>query len=129
MTTNAAIIGKLSKHLRMNGTMPKNPTTDEYLSKLIGGAFDLKVDMHQDGLLKQLSVKFPQEQMLTLTTGDQGILQTLIFIIVLIRFTPRLIANNSYKKQLGNSIKALNKILKIQWNQNDYKNLADSLVF
>ena len=112
----------------MNGMIPKNADTDSSLSKLSGGAFDLKTETQQSNLTKQLSGKLTNEQLMLLTS-DPDTLQTLIFVLFLIRFAPKLM--NQYKRQLDKSIRSVNKKLgnNENWKQKDFKTLADSLIF
>ena len=121
-------IQALLRHVLINGILPKNDDTDKFLTKLSGGVFDLKDDNQQSELIKQLSGKLTTTQISSVMDAP-NFLQTLIFVLFLIRFVPKL-ANNKYKQQLNRSIKFLQKKLaEPQLVMTDFKDLANNLIF
>ena len=111
----------------INGVLPKNDDTDKSLSKLSGGDFDCKDDNQQSQLIKQLSRKLTITQISSVTDAP-NLLQTLIFVLFLLRFVPQL-ANQKYKQQLNRSIKLLQKKLaEPQLKLTDFKDLAINLI-
>ena len=112
----------------INGVLPKNDDTDKLLSKLSGDVFDCKHENHQSQLIKQLSRKLTTSQISTVMDAP-NFLQTLIFVLFLLRFAPKL-AIGKYKKQLNKSMSLLQKKLaEPQLTMTDFKDLAASLVF
>ena len=122
------MIQALLQHVLINGIISKNSQTDENLSKLSGGAFDLKNENQQNDLIKQLSQKFTITQMFSVLDAP-NLLQTLSFVLFFIRFVPEL-KRKKYKRRVNESIAVLQKKLaEPQWTMTYFKDLATNLIF
>ena len=126
-TTNDALQALL-EHVLINGILPKNDDTDNLLSKLSGGVFDLKNENQKNELMKQLSVKLTSGQMTSLAS-DPVLLQTMIFILFFIKFVSKQL-QQKHRKQLNKSTNILaQKLPASKLKPTDLKSLASSLVF
>ena len=112
----------------ISGILPKNDVTDNFLSKLSGGAFDLKSQTEQDKLMKQLSQKLTATQIIYLT-DKPDLLQTMIFILFFMRFVPEL-TRQKYNKQMRKTTNTLiQRLPEPKLKPTDLKYLASGLIF
>ena len=120
-------IETLLRNRLMNGLMPKNDQTDKSLSILSGGVFDSKNEAHQSELIKQISETLTDGQMLLLTSNPD-LLQTMIYILFLLRFNPRM--SETQKRKMDKSRKALQKkFAERQLKETVFKTIANKLTF
>ena len=124
-TTDDAIQALLQREL-INGILPQNDDTDNFLSKLSGGAFDFKNENQKNELMKQLSKKLTSGQM-TCLTSHPDLLQTMIFVLFFIKFVSKQL-QQKHKKRLNKSMDLLQKKLaEPQLPMTDFEDLASIL--
>ena len=117
----------LLQNLKINGTLPRTEQTDSSLKKLSGEVFDMNDKEKRDQLIKQLSEKLSTEQ-IELLKGNAELLQTITFVIFLIRYAKASLKN--HQKILKRSIEALaQKLGEPQLDQKIMTELASNLTF
>ena len=117
----------LLQNLKINGTLPRTEQTDSSLKKLSGEVFDMNDKEKRDQLIKQLSEKLSTEQ-IELLKGNAELLQTITFVIFLIRYAKASLKN--HQKILKRSIGALaQKLGEPRLDQKIMTELASNLTF
>ena len=105
---------------KIQGILPQNDDTDNFLSKLSGGAFDFRNENQKRELIKQLSGKLTSGQMTSLKS-DPDLLQTMIFVLFFEKFASKQL-QQKHKKQLNKSINLLQeKLAAPQLTMTDFK--------